>query len=136
MCNYKGKSPWKTFAMNYVPQAMFDLYRIQNPLLYNLLNVIIISLFSALFGVFSYTIYFYTKKGKFTVITGVFLGFIAVEIIMGALNLKQYAINTYMIPGNYGSFSIMLGWICILLSLCLIVIYITINKKELALGGE
>ena len=58
--------------MNYVPQAMFDLYRIQNPLLYNLLNVIIISLFSALFAVFSYTIYFYTKKGKFTVITGVF----------------------------------------------------------------
>lgn len=125
--------PEYAFYMSYDNHVLFDLYRIQNPMLYNFMFILSISLFAALFAILSYSVYFYTNKGKFAVITGFFLVFIAIEIIMSIFGLEKYSLTGCMISGSYGSFTIMLGWICILLFSSLTISNLAINKKELGI---
>lgn len=116
--------PYDIGVQNYNSSSMFDLLRLQSPLLYNFLYMCLFSLFGALFALFTYGAFFIFKKNKFTTISGVFLLYIAVEVVVNALGNFRMSLVELLQPGNNGQFRILLLWMSalFLLSLAMIII--------------
>ena len=105
--------PYDIGIQNYQSGFMFDLLRIQSPLLYNLLYMFLISLVASLFALFAYGAYFVSNKGKFATIVGVFLIYIVTELAVSTLGFRL-SLNNLLQPGNRGSFGVLMLWIAVL----------------------
>lgn len=114
--------PYDLGIQNYHSEDLFDLVRLQYPFFYNMLYMLIISLFAALFALIAFGVYFYVKKGKFVVILGLFLGYIVLELALNTLGFGKYSIIHFLLPGSPGSFNILLSWMVLLLVLSFVMI--------------
>lgn len=111
--NNFGFPPYDIGIQNYNSGFMFDLLRIQSPLLYNLLYIFLISLVASLFAMFAYGAYFVSNKGKFATIVGVFLLYIVTELAVSTLGYRL-SLNNLLQPVNSGSFGVLMLWIAAL----------------------
>jgi hypothetical protein len=114
--------PYDIGTQNFNNKFMFDLLRVQSPLLYNLLYMFLISLVAALFAVFAYGAFLVFKKGRFATIAGVFSLYVVVEMAVTAWGSFRLSLINLLQSGNQGSLSVLLLWISILFVLGIVMI--------------
>lgn len=107
--------PYDIGFQNFDPTGMFDLLRLQSPMLFNLLFMVLVSFIAAMFALLAYGVYFVVNKGKFPVVAGLFLFYVASDLAVGFLGSYRLTLNNLLLPGNTGSFSNLLVWIVALL---------------------
>lgn len=108
--------PYDIGIQNYTSGFMFDLLRIQSPLLYNLLYMFLISLAASLFALFTYGAFFVFKKNRFATIAGVFVLYLVANVAVSALGSFGFRMSLIELlhSGNKGSFSILILWMAVL----------------------
>jgi hypothetical protein len=106
--------PYDIGIQNYDSGWMFDLIRLQSPLLYNLLYMFIISLFAVIIALFAFTVFLVVKKNRFAVISGVFILIVIVQLIVMIMGSFQYAFVNLLTPGS-GSLLVLIGWMAFFL---------------------
>lgn len=108
---------------NYSGQGwLFEVLRLQSPFLFNVVGMLKISLFAALFALLTYSVYFVYKKGKLAGIAGVFFLYIVLSIAFDFIGLRQYGIINYLYMPTQGTPAMMVFWILALLSASLLMI--------------
>jgi len=115
---------------NYNKKLFLDLVRVENPYLYNMIFMVIISLVAALLAVLSLMISFIVKGKKVQIFFNIFIIYILSDICLDQLNLSKFSIKTYLYSLKEGSTSILLSWISILL-LVIIGMFIYEQRQDL-----
>ncbi|MBZ9637237.1 hypothetical protein [Clostridium sp. FP1] len=69
-------------VQNYNSNMALDLTRIQNPLLFNVTYMIIISLTAALLSILAYALFFIYTKNKLSVFLGIFGSYFAIAVAL------------------------------------------------------
>lgn len=127
--------PYDIGIQNYTSgsEYVFDFIRIQSPLLYNILRMMIISLLAAGFSLLSYGLYFTKhaiKRGKFFTVMSIFAVFILQELTLSSLGMSKYSISTYLRPSSIGDPLILIIWMVLIFSVSFLTIYIYGIKKN------
>lgn len=130
--NNHALPPYDIGIQNFSSEWMFDLIRLQSPLLYNLIFMILISFTASLLALFAYSAYFLVKKGRFAVISGIFLLYIISQLVVILVGSYKFALVNLLIPGT-GSFYVLLVWMSVLFISSLIIITM---KSKLDVGIE
>jgi hypothetical protein len=102
--------PYDIGVQNYTSNFIFDLLRLQSPLLFNLLYIFFISLTASLVAIFAYAVYFVVKKGKFVVISGLFLLYIISNIFAQSWGSFESTLIHLIQPGS-GSIDVLFIWL-------------------------
>lgn len=139
--NNQALPPYDIGIQNYNSgsEYVFDFIRIQSPLLFNILKMIVISIFAACFSLLSYGIYFtkYSlKRGRFFTAISIFIVFIIQELTLSILGLGRYSISTYLKTNGIGNPLILIVWILTILLVSCLIIYRYGIKKNLILMEE
>lgn len=130
--NNQGLPPYDIGIQNYSVEWMFDLIRLQSPFLYNLIYITLISLTATFFALFAYAAYFVIQKGKFAVISGVFLLYVISQIVVSTISHSLALVNL-LIP-NPGSFYVLILWMALLFIPSMVII--SIKSRHLETGIE
>lgn len=128
--NNKGLPPYDIGVQNYTSGYLFDSLRISNPLLYNATFIFLISIFAACFALLGYALYFVIKQGKIAVISTVLVIGIGIQLLLQALNLREYSYVYLLIPGSKGSVKAIFLWLVFLIIGSFLIILIKGSKIE------
>ncbi len=131
--NNQGLPPYDIGIQNYSSEWMFDLVRLQSPFLYNLIYTTLISLAATIFALFAYAAYFVVKKGKFAVISGVFLLYTVSQVGVFFVSHRLALVNL-LIP-NTGSVYVLILWLALLLIPSILMIAIKSRNLEAGIEG-
>ncbi|SFC42635.1 hypothetical protein [Bacillus sp. UNCCL81] len=113
---------------NYSNQVLFDLLRMNHPLLYNFLNISIISLFSGIIGVLSFSIYFINSNNRITNIIMVFIVYIISELFFSYMHASYFSLYNQLKPGSESSITTLVIWSIGLLVVSIYILYTKGNK--------
>lgn len=120
--NNQSLPPYDIGFQNFHMENRFDFLRVQAPLLYNLLHMVIISLFASLFALLGYALYFIYKKGRLSVMAGIFIVYLVLEVALSFTGGGKNSIIRLLIAGGTGSVAMLILWIVSLLILSIAVI--------------
>ncbi|WP_307274270.1 ABC transporter permease [Peribacillus sp. V2I11] len=122
--NIYSLPPYDIGVQNYNPNALFDVLRLQTPLLYNFQYILIISFYSGLLGLINFGIYFvYLNKHKIFGAMVVFIGNILLAIGISILFSQSLSLSAQLTPGNQGT-TLQLTFWAILLFVIFLYLYI------------
>jgi hypothetical protein len=110
MDNNWAYPPYDIGVQNYTSNFIFDLLRLQSPLLFNLLYMFLISLTAALIAFFAYAVYFMVSKGKFVVISGLFLMYVISNLLVDSWSSFESTLIHLIHPGS-GSIHVLFVWL-------------------------
>ncbi len=126
--------PQYALTMSYSSDLLLDNVRMENVNMYNWIYAFNISIFAGLLGIISFGIFFLSKKQKYMTIISIYLTYVISEIAFGILNLKKFALSSYMMPMRYGNTTYMIGIILFLFILAVGLILLGINKEAKDIG--
>ncbi|MBX4266142.1 hypothetical protein [Clostridium estertheticum] len=118
--------PYDIAVQNYHSNLALDFTRIQNPLLFNIIYMIIISLTAALLAILAYSIFFIYTKNKLSAFLGIFGVYFAIEVALPKYSLIPYLYQNQM-PITPG----LLIWWIILLTVSVVIITYKVIQKDL-----
>lgn len=105
-----------SYYIEYLSSYLFEMQRIQSPFIYNLIYIIIISIFAAVFSLLGYSIQLYYKKNRFTVPILIFIFYIILDIFGNFINsFKAISILGFLQPGQQGQY-----WMIIIVQIILL----------------
>lgn len=119
--------PYDIGVQNYHSNMALDLTRIQNPLLFNVTYMIIISLTAALLAILAYALFFIYTKNKLTV----FLGIFAVYFVLAVALPPQYSLLSYLYQGKISASHGILIWWTFLLAASVVITTYKIIQQDL-----
>ncbi|MCB2360027.1 hypothetical protein [Clostridium estertheticum] len=88
--NNSSLPPYDIAVQNYHSNLAFEFTRIQNPLLFNVTYMIIISLTAALLATLAYSIFFIYTKNKLSVFLGIFGAYFVIAVMLPKYSLMRY----------------------------------------------
>ncbi|MEB2493725.1 hypothetical protein [Peribacillus frigoritolerans] len=113
-------------VQNYNELYLFDLLRIESPYMYNLTFIIIISIFSGLFSLLAYSVYFmFLSKIRIVGVMVIFVLYIVFNIVLSMLGFYNFSLFNQLSPNHIGSLLEISMWA---LFIFVISLYFLINK--------
>lgn len=110
------------YVLDYYETNMFERVRLESPYLYVCLFAAILSLFAGLLALLAFSLYLYVTKSKYVVHSGVFMGYILLQLFASKTGMEKISIMTYVRTESAGSPAIMMGWMLGLLIVSLLLI--------------
>ncbi|MFL0194084.1 hypothetical protein ACJDU8_00545 [Clostridium sp. WILCCON 0269] len=121
---------------NYTANWLFELTRFNNPFLYNVIYMIIISIFASLFGLIGYIISLIYNKKRFIIVIAPFILNIVIEIFIDILgrifNFEsyRYVISTFFRPST-ASIYVLLFYIITILIINILILTKNSNNETI-----
>lgn len=122
--NIYSLPPYDIGVQNYNSMYLFDFLRIQAPFFYNIVSVVIISMFAGLISVLTYSVYFmFLSKNRIVGTMVVFICYILSNIAFPVLGFPNLSLYEQIKPNHIGHFYQIVTWMIVLfiLSICFIV---------------
>jgi hypothetical protein len=117
-------------VQNYDENYFLDLLRLESPFLFNLISILIISIFAGLFSLFTFGMYFhFLSKGRVFGLFISFLVYIGFNLILGLLHFNELTIMHQIKPIHTGTLTEIFIWFVIIL-IGSIYLIIRGSKKE------
>ncbi|OAB36713.1 hypothetical protein PMSD_10330 [Paenibacillus macquariensis subsp. defensor] len=126
--------PYDIGVQNYDSQAIFDLLRLHNPLLYNLTFMLLISLTGSLFALFAYGVFLLFNKSRFILFTGIFLLITIINLVVTLVGSYRWGLTHLLTPTNKGNITNLLLWFLFLFICGVLAIISTTKQKEIGIG--
>lgn len=125
-----GFPPYDIGIQNFDPTSMLDLMRIQKPLLYNFMFMVMISFTAASIALLAYGTSFYIKKNRFALLAGVFL---FITILNGGISLisNEWSLMSLLRPHSIGSGLILTIWLICFIGVGVLMIWLKTKDNEL-----
>lgn len=70
------------YFIEYIPEDLFNWLRVENPLLFSLLSITIISFFASLYALLGYSISLFIRKNKLIPISAVMLSYLIIDVFI------------------------------------------------------
>lgn len=137
MTGYESKfafPPYDIGIQNYDPDAMLELLRLEHPLLYNVVFMILISVAASTMALFAYGVSFYLKKNRFVLFAGVFL-FVTLCGIGLSLLSYQWTLTHLLTPNQKSDGWVLVIWLVAFTGIGLAAIWGKTKNNELGIDS-
>ncbi|MBP2071287.1 hypothetical protein J2Z80_000798 [Thermoanaerobacterium butyriciformans] len=131
LVGFDNNSALPPFDLGYQKEYLFDFVRIQWPLLYDFIYMVLNSLFASLFALFGYSLFFLFNKSRVFVIAGMFIVLQILNFVLSVAGYYEYSIEQYLYSLSKGSYIALVLWIVLLLSVSLSIIILKGFKYEI-----
>ncbi len=116
---------------NFHAEFLFDLLRLQSPLAYNLMYIVLISTFASVAALLIYSLFFVLKAGQFGIMVGAFLFMIFIEIALSIVDLGTFSPSSTLLTKSKGSLWGLFIWLLMPFLIAIFLIFMKGLHKEI-----
>jgi hypothetical protein len=128
--NIYSLPPYDIAIQNYDNTYFLDIIRIESPFLFNVISIILLSLFAGLFSLFTLGIYFlFLSKNRVFGLFFSFLCYIGANILLVTLGFNDLALTNQLKPIHSGTILQLIFWIIAIFVVSIYFIKKGINKE-------